>query len=457
MPAPRPPNPTRRPPNQMLRALLREAGWSGARFAREINTVAAELGLAVSYDRTAVSHWLAGTRPRPPVPEFAAEVLSRHLGRSVDAVETGLAAPRARRGPDRTPRGGGSALDDLERLGALAGRRDAARTGVFSVAPLLVPGWDSLLPSALPAARTGPPAPPDVTAANLLLSLFSRHEAAFGGGQVRDPLRAYLATTMTAWLRQSTAPGVRGKLLTVANQLTYLCAFTHFDANLQAHAQQYYLTGIKLAREAGDRVGFALGARGLSVQALSLGHVREADTLAQLAVRVGASQAPAHQQALLLGHLAVTQAHIGNGRAAARHFIDAEKRLEASDSSPTPVGAFHSSSLALQHAAAARAQSDHAREAQHLQSSLRGRPQEENRARSISLATLAEAQLNAGHLDRACRTWSAFLDLYENVSSARVHDHLRVLISRLRPHSAHRGVPPVLDRAGSLVVRQADR
>ncbi|MFI0977427.1 hypothetical protein ACH4SP_10405 [Streptomyces sp. NPDC021093] len=444
-----------RPPNRTLRALLGEAGWSGARFAREINAVAAAHGLGVSYDRTAVSHWLAGTRPRPPVPEIAAEVLSRRLGRSVVAPDTGLAAPHDHHDTDRTARGGGSALDDLERLGALADRRDAARTGVFSVAPLLLPGWDSLLPSVVPAARAAAPAPPDARSATLLLSLFSRHEAAFGGGQVRDPLRSYLATTVTSWLRQPTAPRVRGELLTVANQLTYLCAFTHFDANLQAHAQQYYLTGINLAREAGDRVGFALGARGLSVQALSLGHVREADKLAELAVRVGAPQAPAHQQALLLGHLAVTQAHLGNRRAAARHLIDSEKRLEASDSSPTPVGAFHSSSLALQHAAVARAQSDHALEARHLESSLRGRPPEENRARSISLATLAEAQLNEGHLDRACRTWSAFLDLYGDVSSARVHDHLRVLISRLRPHAAHRLVPNVLDRARSLAAQHA--
>jgi tetratricopeptide (TPR) repeat protein len=431
----------------MLRTLLSEARWSGARLAREVNAEASAQGLTLSYDRTAVSHWLSGTRPRPPAAEFAAEVLSRRLGRSVGALDTGLVPSSTQSHGNAAPREGESPMDILERLGVPADRRDAARTGVFSLAALLLPVWDSWPPGATQSVRTEARSVPDAEAAGLLLSLFSQHDAAFGGGQVRAPLRAYLATTMTAWLRQPASPRDRSELLTVAHQLTYLCAFAHFDANMQAHAQQYYLTGIQLAREAGDRVGFALAARGLSVQALALGHLREADRLAGLAVDVGLPSAPAHQQAFLLGNLAVTQAHLGDPRAAARHLIHAEKRLDAADGSATPVGAFHPSSLALQHAAVARAQADHKREAQHLQSSLRGRPHQENRARTISLADLAEAQLNAGHLDQACRTWTAFLDLYENVCSARADDRLRTLIARLRSHAAHAGVPALLARA----------
>ncbi|WP_434589156.1 hypothetical protein [Streptomyces sp. A5-4] len=449
-----------RPPNLALRTLLVEARWSGARLAREVNALAAEQGLTLRYDRTAVSHWLTGTRPHPPAGDLVAEALSRYLGRKVAVADAGLAVAHRAHGT-HPPRGGEDAIAELQRLGAVTGRRSAARTGVFSLTALMLPGWDAPTGPPVPAparrSSTGRTAPPDVAAAGLLLRLFSQHDTAFGAGRVRDPLRAYLATTVSVWLEQSTPPGLRGELCTVAGQLAYLCAFAHFDGNLQEQAQRYYLTGISLAREAGDRVGFALGARGLSIQALSLGHAREADRLAELAVRVGLPHAPAHQQAFLLGHLAVTQAHLGERRAAARHLIDAEKRLELSDSVPTPVGAFHFGSLSLQHAAVARAQQDHAVEARHLVASLQGRPQGENRARSLSLATLAEAQLNEGHLDLACQSWGAFLDLYPGVSSARAHDRLRVLLSRLRPYAAHSAVPPLLEQARALSGRRAAR
>src|ERR1700677_4163135 len=67
------------PPNVVLRRLLAETGWTEARLAREGNAAGAETGLALRYDRSAVSHWLAGRRPWGPVPSLLAETLSRGL------------------------------------------------------------------------------------------------------------------------------------------------------------------------------------------------------------------------------------------------------------------------------------------------------------------------------------------------------------------------------------------
>ncbi|MDG4865914.1 helix-turn-helix domain-containing protein, partial [Streptomyces sp. T-3] len=81
---------TRKLPNDRLRALMAEAGLSGAELARVVNALGAELGFSVSYDRSTVSHWLTGTRPRPPAGQLLAGVFSRRLERAVGGFELGL-------------------------------------------------------------------------------------------------------------------------------------------------------------------------------------------------------------------------------------------------------------------------------------------------------------------------------------------------------------------------------
>src|SRR5262245_30689916 len=82
-------------PNARLRTLLKEAAWTGQDFARAVNTTGAETGVALRYDRTAVAHWLAGSRPSRTVTALAAEALSRRLGRRISPDETGLTRPCA--------------------------------------------------------------------------------------------------------------------------------------------------------------------------------------------------------------------------------------------------------------------------------------------------------------------------------------------------------------------------
>lgn len=76
--------------NSQLRALLTEAKWTGEALAQAVNALGVEVGLSLRYRRAAVSHWLSGMRPRPPVPDLVAEALSRRLNRSVTANATGL-------------------------------------------------------------------------------------------------------------------------------------------------------------------------------------------------------------------------------------------------------------------------------------------------------------------------------------------------------------------------------
>lgn len=442
-----------RTPNQALRVLLAEAGWSGADLARAVNALSAAEGTALHHDRTTVAHWLAGSHPRPPVPSLVAEVLSRRLRRPVRVQDTGL-TPSGQWDPGTGPAPPlveGSAVERLTDVLHTLDRRGVTLVGAYSLAALVIPHGP---PLAGRPARPGPAAAAtvgteQVAAARELLTFFSRGDADFGAGAIREPLRRYLSTTVLPWLTGDMRPGVRRELFTVAAQLTYLSAFTHFDMNHHAAAQRLYLTSVELAREAGDMVGYALGLRGLSVQAHALGHLTEALHLAEQAVRAGVRHAPPHQQAFFHGQLAVAQAALGNPRAL-RHLTAAERCLERTSATASPVGAFHPGSLALQHAAVARSRGDHRASARALRLSLRHRPTGERRSRALSLAELAETQLAIGHVEQACRTWNEFLDTYPRIHSARAEDRLRFLTAGLRPYTAHPAAAALLGRAREL-------
>ncbi|MFF4503698.1 hypothetical protein [Streptomyces sp. NPDC001401] len=435
-------------PNQVLRALLAEAGWSGAQLAREVNSLGIAQGTPFHYDRTSVAHWLSGSCPRPPVPSLVAEALSRRLGRVVRTEDTGLMVSEPPGYVPEVSPAEESAVEYLRRVLPTTDQRGHTQLGAYSLAALAAPGWQAEAEHPSEAGegiRTGVDVP-HTESARELLSVFARSDAAFGSGAIREPLRQYLSATVLPLLESEMRPAVRRELFTVAARLAYLCAFAHFDMNHQAAAQSFYLSSIRLAREAGDRVGYALGMRGLSVQAHALGHLTQAHHLAEQAVRIGASHAPPHQRAFLLGQLALSQAARGDAHHA-RSFAAAERCLERASSGATPVGAFHPGSLAYQQAAASTARGDHRTALRALELSLRHRPAEERRSQALCLAECAETQLTIGHLEQACATWHEFLDLYPSLASARADDRLRTLIARTRPNSANPVAGALLGRA----------
>jgi hypothetical protein len=447
-----------RTPNQALRALLAEAGWSGAQLAREVNALSLAQGTVLHYDRTTVAHWLAGSRPRPPVPSLVAEALSRRLGRAVRTQDTGLTDSEGTGRTPGAPATEGSGVDHLDALLHTTGRRSIAMAGAYSLAALALPHGPvtaGRIPGPVLRSPTSATAA-QVESARELLAVFSRGDAAFGAGSIHRPLRQYLSATLLPWLRGDMKPAVRRDLFTVAARLTYLCAFAHFDMNRHAEAQHFYLASTELAREAGDRVGHALGLRGLSVQAHALRHYPEAHRLAEQAVSVGLRHTPPHQQAFLLGQLAVAQAGRGD-TGHTRSLASAERCLERSSSGASPVGAFHPGSLALQHAAVACSRGDHRAAVGALGVSLRLRPAGEHRSRALGLAELAEAQLTAGHLEQACVTWHGFLELYPQIHSARADDRLRALTAGLRPHAATPAAAALVRRAHQVRRKETAR
>jgi hypothetical protein len=446
---------SRRVPNPHLRALLKEAGWTGEELARTVNHLGAEAGLRLRYQRASVTQWLSGVRPRQPVPDLMAEGLSRALGRRVTVDEIGLDrvdGPWMDAGSGRLWE-----VDSVASLvgmcGVAAGRRELLAGCVYSLAALPMLGSRDLVVAPGNAGSfgaSGRVGRGEVESMALMTRLFSDSDTAFGGGQARSALSAYLGSTVVWWLHADTSPAVRRELLAAAARLAYLCGFMCFDDELHGAAQRYYLVSLRLAADSGDIVGYAVTLRALSVQAHALGHHQLAADLAESAVRTAVRSAPAHTRAFLLGQLAVVTATTGDRHAAVAHLSAAEHNLERAAVPTGPVGAYHPASLAHQHAAVAACFGDRHSAITALQNSIRHRPAHERRARAITLTKLAELQLAEGRLEQACATWARFLDDYPQLRSGRANTALATLRSRALPHRNNPVARALLRRAATV-------
>jgi tetratricopeptide (TPR) repeat protein len=423
------------PPNVVLRRLLAETGWTEARLAREVNAAGAETGLALRYDRSAVSHWLAGRRPWGPVPSLLAETLSRGLRRTVTVAELGL---DARRSSD-------TASVKLE----------VSAVGSYRLAALAVPTWERA--SVTSSGACSVPDPPSrltagqIASAEQMAALFDESDAAFGGGRTRVALAGYLAHDVVPLLRLAARPALRARMFTVATQLSYLCAFMCFDDERHALAQRYYLTALDLATENGDAPGYAIAQRALSVQAGILGHHPEALALAEDAARTGRRVLPPGRHAFFVGQLAVAQAATDDRRGALATLRTAERLHSRADPVSAPMGGYHLAAMYHQVAEACALLGDRAESVTALSESVRHRPVHERRSRAVITARLAEHQLATGHLEEAVATWHAFLDDYPLLRSGRATSALRGMRSRLRPHSGNVAVARLLTRAATVV------
>lgn len=70
-----------RTPNHHLRDLVAESGLTYEALAKAVRAVAAECGVGLRTNKSAVEHWIAGVTPRGDTGRYLAVALSRRLGR----------------------------------------------------------------------------------------------------------------------------------------------------------------------------------------------------------------------------------------------------------------------------------------------------------------------------------------------------------------------------------------
>lgn len=444
-----------RTPNDLLRVLLKEARWTNHNFALAVNRVAAEAGISLRYDRTSVSHWMSGTRPRRPVSAFAAEALSRRLGRPVSTEDTGLLAPTAEDAalvPERV-----SAPASLHHL--LKQDQDPRRRALLHEPPFRA-AW-----SAVPPWRARPDRPPSepdadatheagaVAALSTMAAAFAAADQAFGGGHARSALVTYLANDVVEWLRSTTSGRVREELVSSVAALTYLIGFMSFD-DLHHHlAQHYYQVALLLVDEVGDSTGHAQVLRGMSVQACFLGHYRQAAQLADAAVDRLPPTASSGTHAVLHAQAAVAHAALVDRKTALSLLNKAERFLEKVHHDPQAT--WHTDRADVEHLSgqALVFLLDHKHAEAALRQSLEHRAEGERRSRLLTTHYLAELQLQRGNPELACTTWQRFLDECAWVRSGRVHSALQAFRRQLQPYRGNIVVCQSLRRAERLAER----
>lgn len=447
---------TRRHPNERLRALLREADWTQEALARAVNTLGAEIGCPLRYDRTAVAHWLSGTQPRTPAPQLAAEALSRRIGRPVSPQAAGFTAP-APEAPSPDPAVG---FADLCRDDAASDRRDALRQRPYRVADSVVPEFPAAVPAQPARGRTGPPRPhthPPAERAPALrdaASFFAASIDSHGGHHARSALACYLADDVVPLLASGTPERNRAEVTTAASRLAFLLARMYEDGQLHGLAQRYYSFAHRLAAECGDRTSWCLAVRAMSAQAARLGHLPSALHLAEAAGRAAAGVAPA-QQAYVQAQLAVVLARGGDRRGAFGALGAAERAAGRAGRGDSPFDVYPTAALAYQTSATLVALDDVPGALAALRRSLSERSAADVRGRALTQARYGRLLLRAGHLEEACVAWRAFLAGRERLRSGDAEHAVREMRSALRPFRNRKGAAELLARSAPSGERRA--
>lgn len=278
--------------NSGLETLLEQARWSRTQFANAVNRIAAQIGISLKYDQSAVSHWVAGTQPREQARPVIVEALERRLGRPVTYEEAGLRPPKGGRGSDSADTV--ESLLDLGKADMDPSRRGVLAVGLYSAA-LAVPLFAGEARAAERERSTRPTThvgAGEVATVRTMTDRIADILDELGGGHARPMAAAFLVNTVAPYLRASASEQVRKDMLSAASDLTYLTGWMAMFEREHGLGQRYYIKALKIAREAADHLTYCRTLRGMSLQASNLGYGQKALELADSAAEAAPQAAP---------------------------------------------------------------------------------------------------------------------------------------------------------------------
>jgi hypothetical protein len=440
--------------NEALAHLLAEANLTSAELAREVNRLAAAHDVLLRYDRTSVAHWLTGSRPRDFVARSVAEVLTRRIGRLIDASETGLVRePAVRRAdpvPEPAPRDSLSGLVALARTDTEPKHRPALRAYVFQERP--VPDV-RVLPSATGTDRPGAEAKAgaaDVERVRFVVNRFYANWTRFGGAHARGALASYLGDDMGSLLARAVLPDVRLALVSASARLAYILGGASADAGYQGLAQRYHFLALDAAAEAGDDRVRAMTLRSMSVQALRMQAPRYAVDLADAAVTAVGQAQDGDLRAFVLAQRAYARAVAGEPHDARRDLSAAERSLGRAAPGDGPFARYSPAGFAYRSGQVLCRLGDVQPALASLRSAVETRSGHENCLRALSQARLALTLLDQGLVDEACFYGRLFAREYPGLRSHRATLMSRELRARLSKFRRHRMAVDVLRALSAL-------
>jgi hypothetical protein len=435
-------------PNEGLARLLREAHWTETQLASAVNKVGTEVGRPTRYEQSAVSHWLKGTMPRKEARAALLEALSRRLFRPVTHAEAGFPALEGGGSPLGTVEG----LIDLGRQDMDPSRRSVLGAALFSVA-LTIPDWPDVVgrTEAFASGQVARIGHGEVDMVRQMTERVSELDDQFGGRHARPMAAAFLVNTVAGYLKAQAPDAVRKEMMSAASDLCYLTGYMAVDEGLHGLAQRYYLKALELAGASEDHLTYCTTLRGMSVQAVDLGHATHAMRLADAAA-AASPQAGPRMRAFLAGQQAHAAAQLGNKDEALRYMKEAEKAMEVAESQAKAFGSYDPASLMYHLAQVQHELGDDSGAVRAMTESNKLRPSVYRRAKVRHTALTAERQLAIGHLEEAIGTWDLALDEYPLVQSGRCDERMREMTVLLSRYSSNPQAKALLERAKAVGV-----
>ncbi|MFF7655033.1 tetratricopeptide repeat protein [Streptomyces sp. NPDC007983] len=437
-----------RVPNQDLERLFRETGWTLRQFAQAVNRVGTERGTPTSYTPQTVHTWLKGHVPNEERRTLILEALARRLHRPITHTDAGFPSlVRESNGRPSTVEG----LVDLGRQDMDPSRRSVLGASLFSVA-LTVPDWPDAV-GRLESVQTGRAqriGMDDVRTVIAMTERISELDDQFGGRHARPMAAAFLVNTVAPHLRADATEPTRKAMMSAASDLCYLTGYMAVDEGAHGLAQQYYMKALELAGASEDHLTYCTTLRGMSVQAVDLGHGQQAMRLADAAA-AASPQAGPRMRAFLAGQQAHAAAQIGERDRALAHLREAEVAMDKAESREKAFGSYDPSSLNY-HTSQVRYELGDVRGAvEAMQRSDNLRHDVYRRTRVKERALLAERQFTVGHLEAACATWHRALDDYPLVQSGRADQRMTAMFGLIQPHLKNPAARELHERARTVV------
>ncbi|MFI5941317.1 transcriptional regulator [Streptomyces uncialis] len=334
-------------------------------------------------------------------------------------------------------------------------RRNLLSAGLFSVA-VKIPDWRDAV-DRIALARSGEVRRIGEGEISMVISMtqhFSDLDYQFGGRNTRPVAAAFLVNTVAPYLTAEGSDSVRDRMLSAASDLCYLTGYMAVDEGQQGLGQRYYLKAMELARSANDRNAHSLALHGMSSQALQLGHHRTALRLTSAAMADGRQMEP-NMRAFLAGQRAYASA-LTEGSGSALPFLrKAETEIGKTESaSKVVMGHYRDAVLEFDIAQVKYGLNDTAGSVESLKRYTAMQDRRHRRRAVLDGATLAERQLEIGHLEAACATWDQMMTDYPYVQSGRADQRVISMVSSLKPFLKNSVARDLYERAREAVRRR---
>jgi hypothetical protein len=325
---------------------MQQAGVSNKGLATRVRAEAAKIGHDISPDHVSVRRWLDGVRPHHDTMRCIAAALGVKLNRKVTFAEIGFDSGEQVAEVDLINDGAQYAPRSAQAVTLLATLTSAdlvdspvlaASAWVSAVAPNVIAGYLFAEPQRVEYA--GSLAESSVNIAGRIratIRCLMGLDFQFGGGHTRKMLLIYWNTEIVPALRRRYPEMIHREVMSAAADAAQLLGWSAYDAGRHGAAQRYFVQGLRLAREANDRLMGGQILSNLSHQANYLGNFSEAIQFARAAQAATFGDASATIRAMFFAMEARALASIGDARGCAAVLHRAEEAFDQNSPSEDP-------------------------------------------------------------------------------------------------------------------------